>query len=59
VVIVWAFTAVVAVTAAQRVVIGVRLLREPAGTKPAVLPEGSNTRRRPGSPPLSPKQPAA
>ena len=30
VLITWAFTAVVAVTAAQRVVIGVRLLREPA-----------------------------
>jgi phosphatidylglycerophosphate synthase len=59
VLIVWAFTAVVAVTAAQRVVIGVRLLREPAGAKPAVLPESSATRRRRGSPPVSPKQPAA
>ena len=59
VLITWAFTAVVAVTAAQRVVIGVRLLREPAGTKPAVLPDDGSTRRRPGRPPLSPKQPAA
>jgi phosphatidylglycerophosphate synthase len=59
VVIVWAFTAVVAVTAAQRVVIGLRLLREPAGVKPPGIPEGRGTRRRPGSPPLSPEQPAA
>jgi phosphatidylglycerophosphate synthase len=51
VLIVWAFTAVVAVTAAQRVVIGVRLLSEPGETKPAVLPEGGGTPRRPGSPP--------
>jgi phosphatidylglycerophosphate synthase len=54
VLIVWAFTAVVAVTAAQRVVIGVRLLREPAGAKPAVLPGGrwqGSAPRQPASPP--------
>lgn len=47
VVIVWAFTAVVAVTAAQRVVTGVRLLREPAGARPAGLPEDGGMRLRP------------
>ena len=57
--IVWVFTAVVAVTAAQRVVIGVRLLREPARATHAGLGEGGSTHRRPGSPPLSPEQPAA
>lgn len=55
VVIVWVFSAVVAVTAAQRVVIGARLLREPARAKPAGLPEGGGARHRPGSPPLRPK----
>jgi phosphatidylglycerophosphate synthase len=55
----WAFTAVVAVTAAQRVVIGVRLLREPAPAQPTRLPEGDGTRQRPGSPSRGPKQPAA
>jgi phosphatidylglycerophosphate synthase len=55
VLIVWAFTAVVAVTAAQRVVIGVRLLREPAEAKPAVLPVGGSTRRRPGRPTCPPE----
>ena len=59
VLIVWVFTAVVAVTAAQRVVLGVRLLCEPAGAKQTGLPEDGGTRRRPGSPPLSPEQPAA
>jgi phosphatidylglycerophosphate synthase len=59
VLIVWAFTAVVAVTAAQRVVIGLRLLREPAGTNAAVLSGGGGTRPRPGNPPLSPEHPAA
>jgi phosphatidylglycerophosphate synthase len=39
VLITWAFTAVVAVTAAQRVVIGVRLLREPAGATRLSAPE--------------------
>ena len=58
-VIVWAFTTVVAVTAAQRVVIGVRLLRERAGAKPPGIAEGRGTCRRPGSPPLRPEQPAA
>ena len=33
--IVWVFTAAVAITAAQRVVFGVRLLRAPARTGPA------------------------
>jgi phosphatidylglycerophosphate synthase len=59
VLIVWAFTAVVTVTAAQRVIIGVRLLREPAGGKPAGLPKGGGTPRRPGTPPIRPEQPAA
>jgi phosphatidylglycerophosphate synthase len=59
VVIVWAFTVVVAVTAAQRVVIGVRLLGEPAGIKAAEPSQRGGTHRRPGGPPLSPKQPAA
>jgi hypothetical protein len=58
-VIAWVFTAVVAVTAVQRVVIGVRLLREPAGAEPAGIPGGGGTRRRPGNPPISPEQPAA
>jgi phosphatidylglycerophosphate synthase len=51
VVIVWAFTAVVAVTAAQRVVIGVRLLREPAGSQ-----AGGPSRGRWHGP--APRQPA-
>ena len=34
-VIVWAFTAAVAITAAQRIVTGVRLLRAPARAEPA------------------------
>jgi phosphatidylglycerophosphate synthase len=59
VLIAWAFTAVVAVTAAQRVVIGARLLREPAGANAAVLPEGGGTRQRPGNPSRGPEQPAA
>ena len=59
VLIVWAFTAVVAVTATQRVILGMRLLSEPAGAKPAGLPEGGGTRLRPGTPPLRPGQPAA
>jgi len=59
VLIVWAFTTVVAVTAAQRVVIGVRLLREPAGAKAAGLPEGGGTRPQPGNPPRRSRQPAA
>src|SRR5215472_16284887 len=52
VVIVWAFTAAVGVTAAQRVLLGVRLLREPAGAKPAGIPDGGGT-------PVTPEQPAA
>jgi phosphatidylglycerophosphate synthase len=59
VLIVWVFTAVVAVTAAQRVVIGVRLLREPAGAGPAGLPKRDSTPRRPGNPPLRSDQPTA
>jgi phosphatidylglycerophosphate synthase len=59
VLIAWAFTAIVAVTAAQRVVIGARLLREPARAKPARLPEGGSTRQRPGNPSRGPEQPAA
>jgi phosphatidylglycerophosphate synthase len=59
VLIVWVFTAVVAVTAAQRVVTGVRLLREPAGATPSGIPETGGTRRRPGNPPPSHKRPAA
>ena len=59
VLITWAFTAVVAVTAAQRVVIGVRLLREPAGTTPTGLPGGGGTRRHPGTPPIPPARPTA
>lgn len=53
VLIVWAFTAVVAVTAAQRMVLGVRLLCEPAGAKPAGRPEGGGTPapRQPAYPP--------
>jgi hypothetical protein len=39
------------------VVIGVRLLREPAGVQLAGLPEGGGPRL--GSKPRSPKQPAA
>src|SRR5215472_9602936 len=52
VVIVWAFTAAVGVTAAQRVLLGVRLLREPAGAKPTGIPDGGGT-------PVTPEQPAA
>ena len=37
-VIVWAFTAAVAITAVQRIVFGVRLLREPARAGPAGVP---------------------
>jgi phosphatidylglycerophosphate synthase len=37
-VIVWAFTAAVAITAAQRVVTGLRLLRAPARAEPAGIP---------------------
>ena len=59
VVIAWAFAAAVAITAAQRVVLGVRLLREPAGARPAGIPEGGGTRPRPGGPPVTPAQPAA
>lgn len=55
----WAFTAVVAVTAAQRVVIGTRLLRAPAEATAARLPEGGGTRRSPGNPSRGPEQPAA
>jgi len=58
VLIVWAFTAVVAVTAGQRVVIGARLLREPARAKPARPPEGGGRRQRPGNPSRGPEQPA-
>src|SRR5215472_7157359 len=46
VVIAWTFTAVVAITVVQRLVIGVRLLREPGEAKPTGIP---------GRSPLSPK----
>ena len=59
VVIVWAFAAAVAITAAQRVLLGVRLLREPAGASPAGIPDGGGTRPRPGDPPATSEQPAA
>ena len=38
VVIIWAFTAAVAITAAQRIVTGLRLLRAPARAEPAGVP---------------------
>jgi hypothetical protein len=59
VLIVWAFTAVVAVTAAQRVVIGARLLREPARATSSGISETGGTRQRPGNPSRGPEQPAA
>ena len=59
VVIAWAFAAAVAITAAQRVLLGVRLLREPAGASPAGIPDGGGTRPRPGDPPATSEQPAA
>jgi phosphatidylglycerophosphate synthase len=60
-VIIWAFTAAVAVTAAQRVAFGMRLLRAPAraertGTAEAVA--GSGRRRRDAAP-ISHQEPAA
>jgi phosphatidylglycerophosphate synthase len=55
VVIVWAFTAAVAITAAQRVILGVRLLRTPARAQPA----GDGGRRHPGAPPAARHEPAA
>lgn len=59
VLIVWAFTAAVSVTAAQRVVIGVRLLRAPAGARPARLARDAGIRRGAGNPSGGPEQPAA
>jgi phosphatidylglycerophosphate synthase len=53
-VIAWAFAAAVAVTAAQRVVTGVRLLRAPAPADPAVASGPGN-----GSSPLPYREPAA
>jgi hypothetical protein len=50
VVIAWTFSAAVAITVVQRIVIGVRLLREPAGAKPSGITGHSS---------LSPEQPAA
>jgi len=49
VVIVWAFTAAVAITAAQRVVFGVRLLRAASATGPVGVAAQSGSRRRGGS----------
>jgi phosphatidylglycerophosphate synthase len=54
-VIVWTFTAAVALTAAQRIVIGVRLLRAPY---PAGVAAGTGTLERPGLEPVTPKKPA-
>jgi phosphatidylglycerophosphate synthase len=45
-VIVWGFTAAVAITAAQRVITGLRLLRSPASTGPAAAADGRRQRRR-------------
>jgi len=53
VVIIWAFTAAVAVTAAQRVAFGVRLLHAPAT---AELAAGGDGRRR--GPAIAPEEPA-
>jgi phosphatidylglycerophosphate synthase len=43
-VIVWAFTAAVAITAVQRVVTGLRLLRDPARADPAAAADGGHQR---------------
>jgi len=51
-VIVWAFTAAVAITAAQRVVTGLRLLRAPARAEPAGIPTA-----RAGAAPVPAKNP--
>lgn len=55
-VIVWAFTAAVAVTAGQRVITGLRLLRAPVGGEAATVPAGgasgsssATTRREPAA----------
>jgi phosphatidylglycerophosphate synthase len=60
-VIVWAFTAAVAITAAQRVVSGVRLLRAPAPAEPAAgpAPVASGGRQSHGGAPVTNKESAA
>jgi len=59
-VIVWAFTAAVAITAAQRVLTGLRLLRAPAPSEPGmptVVTDGGGLRT--GAAPASHQEPAA
>ena len=60
-VIVWAFTAAVAITAAQRVVLGLRLLRAPASAEPAGRPAAAagGGHRHPGAAPVTHEEPAA
>jgi len=60
-VIVWAFTAAVAITAAQRVVLGLRLLRAPASAEPAGRPAAAagGGHRHPGAAPVTHQEPAA
>jgi phosphatidylglycerophosphate synthase len=58
-VLVWAFTAAVAITAAQRVITGLRLLRAPAGAEPAGLPAAAaGGRQRHGGAPVTGEEPA-
>ena len=52
-VIVWAFTAAAAITAVQRVVLGVRLLRAPACAGPAGIPAAAADGRRHGAAPVT------
>jgi phosphatidylglycerophosphate synthase len=60
-VIVWAFTAAVAITAAQRVITGLRLLRAPAPASPAApaAPAPGSGRARSSSAPTTRREPAA
>ncbi|HUZ25506.1 MAG TPA: CDP-alcohol phosphatidyltransferase family protein [Streptosporangiaceae bacterium] len=60
-VIVWAFTAVVAITAAQRIVTGLRLLRAPARAESAGIPAAAagGGRQGHGAAPVAHQEPAA
>lgn len=61
-VIVWAFTAAVAVTAVQRVITGLRLLRTPSAAEPSgvrTAPAGLSSGIRRGVCPANPEEPAA
>jgi phosphatidylglycerophosphate synthase len=58
-VIVWAFTAAVAITAAQRILTGLRLLRAPARAEPGMPAAAARGHQRHGAAPVTDEEPAA